>query len=273
MATAEGANYPSPQALLDGLLGALAFDPLAFSRLPARNQYEQISSMVGLDFTNDDGLNRADFDERTEANREAKAKRAAADAITVPADTPDEPVSVDAIVTRIRDAEAGNRELESERGRREGARLNMDSRSLSAENLIKRAEEEVCRALEQATDLLRRAEAVRVEAGARADRLRLQAAEATSQADEAAAKLAALPPLDAGTDTAAMQEQITAAEVTNASRQGEAPQDRAAGGVVRGRQPGRRAHRPHGRNGARRTGPPSRPRTCPSMGSAWPTAR
>ena len=216
VATAEGANYPSPQALLDGLLGALAFDPLAFSQLPARNQYEQISSMVGLDFTNDDNLNRADFDARTELNRTAKSRRAVADMITVPADTPDEPVSVGAIVTRIRDAEAGNRELESERGRREGVRLDMDSRSLSAENLIKRAEEEVCRALEQAVDLIGRAEAVRVEAGARADRLRLQAAEANAQADEAAAELAALPPLDAGTDTAAMQEQVTEAEEMNA---------------------------------------------------------
>ena len=29
--TADGARFPSPQALLDGLLGALAFDPLAFA--------------------------------------------------------------------------------------------------------------------------------------------------------------------------------------------------------------------------------------------------
>ena len=75
--------------------------------------------MIGLDTEADEQAINADYHRRTDANRRAKMARAAADAIAVPADTPDEPVSVAALVQRIRDAEAHNRELENERRRRE----------------------------------------------------------------------------------------------------------------------------------------------------------
>ena len=215
VATAEGANYPSPQALLDGLLGALAFDPLAFSRLPARNQYEQIRDMVGLDFTNDDGLNRADFEARTEANREAKAKRAAADAITVPADTPDEPVSVGAIVQEVRDAEAANRDLETERRRREQDRQRSDSARTSAAD----CEERVTRITIQADGEIRalKESIAAVEARVRRDaqQERDMAARLMSEAQTTDAALACLTPVDADIDTAGMQDQVEAAEQTN----------------------------------------------------------
>ncbi len=48
---AEGARYQSPQALLDGLLGSLSFDPLAFTRLDRRGQFEALRRFVpGVDF-------------------------------------------------------------------------------------------------------------------------------------------------------------------------------------------------------------------------------
>ena len=212
---ADGSRFTSPQKMLDSLLGSLTFDPLAFCRASDREQVEKLSGLCGIDMAAVEREHKTDFDARREHNRTAKARRAAADAISVPAETPDDPVSVGTIVQRIRDTELLNRELETERGRREGARLNMDSRALSAERLIERAVEEVRRAAEQAADLLRRAETVRVDADSRATEFRRQAAEATALADKAGAELAALPPLDADTDTAEMQEQVTAAEQTN----------------------------------------------------------
>lgn len=47
----DGARYPSPQALLDKLVGKLTFDPLAFSREPAAKQNEILRRLVNVDFT------------------------------------------------------------------------------------------------------------------------------------------------------------------------------------------------------------------------------
>jgi energy-coupling factor transporter ATP-binding protein EcfA2 len=84
---AEGARFPSPQKMLDAFLGELSFDPLAFSRLEPRDQFDELRRVVQLEVDIDqlDGLNRSDYAKRTEVNRDAKAKRAQADGITFPA--------------------------------------------------------------------------------------------------------------------------------------------------------------------------------------------
>ena len=46
---ADGARYSSPQAILDRLVWSLSFDPLAFTRLPARQQREALLDLVALD--------------------------------------------------------------------------------------------------------------------------------------------------------------------------------------------------------------------------------
>ena len=213
--TAEGARFPSPQALLDGLLGALAFDPLAFSRLPASDQYKQIRDMVGLDFAADDAANRVDFDKRTEANREAKAARAAADAIDVPEDTPAELISVSAIVQQVRDAEATNRAGEGERRRREhDLRRIVESRD-EADRAESEATSIVADAAAQAAELLKQAEALQARAAARATANRQRSAALINASNQKAEALAALPPVDTDTDTAEMQREIEAAEQTN----------------------------------------------------------
>ena len=116
---ADGARFPSPQKMLDSLLGSLTFDPLAFSRADDKKQVDMLSKLCGLDMAAVEREHKTDFDARTGFNRTAKSKRAAADAMYVPADTPDEPISVAGIVQQVRDAEARNRELENERGERE----------------------------------------------------------------------------------------------------------------------------------------------------------
>ena len=47
----EGAKYPSPQAILDGLIGKLTFDPLEFSRMEPAKQNQTLKDLVGLDFS------------------------------------------------------------------------------------------------------------------------------------------------------------------------------------------------------------------------------
>lgn len=47
--SADGATHKSPQAMLDKLVGQLSFDPLAFTRLSARDQRDALLDLVDLD--------------------------------------------------------------------------------------------------------------------------------------------------------------------------------------------------------------------------------
>ncbi|MCR4294647.1 MAG: AAA family ATPase, partial [Elusimicrobia bacterium] len=66
----EGATFPSPQTMLDKLVGILSFDPLAFARLPAKEQAETLRKLAGLDFAAQDGQRRTLYEQRTEVNRD-----------------------------------------------------------------------------------------------------------------------------------------------------------------------------------------------------------
>lgn len=46
---ADGARYPTPQKLIDGLVGKLSFDPLSFSRMESKAQAATLRALVGLD--------------------------------------------------------------------------------------------------------------------------------------------------------------------------------------------------------------------------------
>ena len=191
---AEGARFPSPQAMLDGLLDALAFDPLAFARLPAREQYDQIRNLVGLDFESDEAANRADFELRTESNRTARARQAAADAIVVPEDAPDEPVSVTALMAELDAADAANREAEAREADR--ARILEQAEGWEAE-------------AQRATG---RADELRKDAAA----LDEKAANLHQDADSHRKRLADAESLPDPIDTAPIRERIAGAEAVNA---------------------------------------------------------
>lgn len=62
----DGAKYPSPQSMLDKLLGKLSFDPLAFSRETPKQQRETLRSLAGIDVS--------EFD-REKADALARRKR------------------------------------------------------------------------------------------------------------------------------------------------------------------------------------------------------
>ena len=87
--TAEGQVMQSPQMILDSLLGSLSFDPLAFARKSAAEQYQALQAACGVDLQTIDRQNEADFLARTIANRTAKEKRAAAAQIDVPEQIPE----------------------------------------------------------------------------------------------------------------------------------------------------------------------------------------
>lgn len=65
----DGSKMPSPQKFLDQMIGNLAFDPEAFTRLSPKQQAEALRQAVGLDTSDLDAAHKMAYAQRTEANR------------------------------------------------------------------------------------------------------------------------------------------------------------------------------------------------------------
>ncbi|MCK4501210.1 AAA family ATPase [Candidatus Babeliales bacterium] len=68
----DGSKYSNPQEFLDFIIGNLSFDPLAFSRLDARNQVSELTKVVGLDLSGLDEKKKKLTEERVLVGREGK---------------------------------------------------------------------------------------------------------------------------------------------------------------------------------------------------------
>jgi DNA repair exonuclease SbcCD ATPase subunit len=103
----EGAAYKSPQSLLDGMIGKLSFDPLAFSRMTPKEQKKTLISLVNLSIDPDelDNQRRELYDRRTTVNREAKALEGALSTrAPIPDGLPQEELSLAALIQNAKDA-------------------------------------------------------------------------------------------------------------------------------------------------------------------------
>lgn len=160
--TAEGARFPSPQKMLDELLGSLSFDPLAFGRMDPRKQYDELRriSEIDVDIDQLDALNKGDYAKRTDVNRDAKAKRAQADAVVVAEGLPEQPLDESKLLDEIQAAGESNTALEQRKANRASAAEQI--KTLAQDAKLKRDQAEALRV--QATRLDE--EAVKVEAAA-----------------------------------------------------------------------------------------------------------
>lgn len=80
----RGANATlnSPQAVLDKLMGALSFDPLEFAEAEPKKQVETLIDLIGRDEFDRIALQRKEvYEQRTDANRDAKRQRAQLDGL------------------------------------------------------------------------------------------------------------------------------------------------------------------------------------------------
>lgn len=103
---AEGAAYKSPQGMLDALVGQLSFDPLAFTRLSAREQRDSLLDLVELDVDIDqlDAERQQAYDQRTQVGRDGKA----IGDVSVDDSLPEDEQSASELIEQIRDAEREN---------------------------------------------------------------------------------------------------------------------------------------------------------------------
>lgn len=117
---AEGARYQSPQSMLDGLVGELSFDPLAFAQMDPRRQYDELKRVAKIEVDLDalERLNKADYDKRTEKNREVKDLTARAGGFEFRFPEADAPVDVSALLAQMQTAAQHNADIERRAERR-----------------------------------------------------------------------------------------------------------------------------------------------------------
>lgn len=134
---ADGARFRSPQAVLDALVGALSFDPLAFTRKKPREQFDDLRQIakVEVDFDALDALNKRDFERRTEVNRQAKAAKAQAEALPpVTVEAADKFVETQAeLLDRMEKASQHNAAIDAEIMRRQTMRERYESLAADVE--------------------------------------------------------------------------------------------------------------------------------------------
>lgn len=115
--SADGARFPSPQTLLDGLLGKLSLDPLEFARMEPKKQVEALRRFVpDFDFDAVDREYQTLYEKRRNANAFAKSSRQRVSDMRVPAERP-KPIDVAAVTAEYEAAvahNARNREMEAE---------------------------------------------------------------------------------------------------------------------------------------------------------------
>lgn len=117
----DGVRLKTPQDVLDKLIGKIAFDPLAFSRMKPKDQFDQLRKLVKIDVDIDklDEQNRSDFEKRTDINREVKSMQSRAE-VSFPANLPSEKIDISALSEQVEKAATHNKERELEENRRAG---------------------------------------------------------------------------------------------------------------------------------------------------------
>lgn len=108
----DGATFPSPQAMLDKLVGELAFDPLEFSKMDVKKQVEVLKQLVGLDFDKVNAKYKSVFDERTVVNRRGKELKVNLDSMIKHDGVPDTEVSIKELGEQYAKALDNNQRIE-----------------------------------------------------------------------------------------------------------------------------------------------------------------
>jgi DNA repair exonuclease SbcCD ATPase subunit len=189
----DGAQFRSPQTMLDALLGSLSFDPLLFARAPAKEQVDMLKALVpGFDFDEADRLNAADYEKRRDVNRRVKELRAQAEGIDAPEDA-GEPIDETALVDELEKAGEHNADIETRKANR--ARLERD-----AAELVKEADAH---------------EAHAADLRARAEKAEGAAKEARDEAVSIRTKLARAEALPEPVDTSEIRAKIASAREHN----------------------------------------------------------
>lgn len=198
---ADGSRYGSPQAVLDKLMGALTFDPLAFARMQPKQQFDALRGLVpGFDFGQHDRLQADDFERRRALN--AKAREAGNAAALIATRKPMPRMDESALVADLEAAGKHNADIETRKANRE--RLSLRAQALRKD--IKFDVDAIENDLKQITALQARIEETRARNLSR-----------DKEATEIEVRIEAAGALAMPIDTAAITAKITEARLTNSA--------------------------------------------------------
>jgi DNA repair exonuclease SbcCD ATPase subunit len=131
----RGEAFPSPQVLLDKLLGKIGFDPMAFMRKGDDEQLDELRSLVTFDVDIDamEAEQKADYEARREAGREADSLKNRHAAMAAPApDLPLEAIDAAAITAKLQNASNHNSAVAAQRQKK--AKLQEEAEALVEAN-------------------------------------------------------------------------------------------------------------------------------------------
>ena len=115
--TPEGAEWKTPQTILDGMLKKLTLDPLAFSRMDNAEQMKTLCGLAGFDLDAYRQARKEVYDERTLIGRDIKQAKAVLDELPeVDDDLPTAPINQSEAWQELKDAQSNNREIVAVQG-------------------------------------------------------------------------------------------------------------------------------------------------------------
>lgn len=109
--TKDGATLKSPQAVLDAIVGPIAFDPMRFSQSKPKERRDDFLKLVGFDLEAFEARRRTVFDNRTDANRRLRDTEGALAALVPPPDGLEAEVSVSDLIDKLRQVTQANAEV------------------------------------------------------------------------------------------------------------------------------------------------------------------
>ncbi len=166
----DGSEYAlagGAQELLNTFLGAITFDPLRFSNMDSKSQFDYLKAFVpSVDFKSITKANEDDYNKRKDINRDAKVARTNADSIFISPDISKDAKIVDEqeLIKKLETASVHNNDI--------------TERATNRRNLANEAVENISNADKKLA-----------EAKTKADTLRLEAQEIEKKAAEEAKKL------------------------------------------------------------------------------------
>lgn len=132
-----GARFPSPQAMLDGLIGPISFDPLSFARSDAKEQMATLATIAGINLAEYTRKRKEIFDSRTVVNRDVKALETQVATISFPHNTPQDEISVTALMDEQRGAIQQREKNASARAALADCKAQAERHAATVENLKK----------------------------------------------------------------------------------------------------------------------------------------
>ena len=214
----EGASYPSPQAMLDDLIGSLSFDPLAFARKDRKAQYDILRAIakVDVDLVALESQNAIDFAARRDLNRDAKAKRAQADGIAIAPGIPDNPIDESDLIGQMEAAAAHNATLEQRKAGRVQAQADANAKKAEGARLREASARERERTAQRVADLEKQAAQAKKDGEASAKKIDEDASAALNAAGAIEKKLDEAAPLPTPVNVSELRAALDKAKLANA---------------------------------------------------------